>query len=86
MRIIQFRRHLDGYAVRVTDAKDIALLQKQVGFLPLMLVKQILQVGRKKCYNTVSAEFLYRDIKARTLTEWKTEVWGILKYRKYKMK
>jgi hypothetical protein len=86
MRIVQFRRHLDGYAVRVTDARDIAMLQRRRGFIPLMVVKQVLLIGRRKCYNTISAEFLFRGINDTTLTAWKEQVWGILKYRKYKVK
>ena len=82
MRIVQFRRHLDGYAVRVTDARDIARLQGKKGFVPLLVIKQILYTGRQKCYNTISAEFIFRAINDTTLTAWKKQVWGILKYRK----
>ena len=86
MRIVQFRRHLDGYAVRVTDAGDISVLGKQKGFTPLMVVKHVLHSGRRKCYNTISAEFLCRTINSLTLAAWKKKVWGILKYRKYKVR
>lgn len=86
MRIVQFRRHLDGYVVRVTDARDISVLNRRKGFIPLMEVRHVLRPGRRKCYNTISAEFLCRNVGEMTLAAWRKSVWGILKYRKYKTK
>jgi hypothetical protein len=84
MRIVQFRRHLEGYVVRVTDAHDIAILRKQKDFAPLMVVKHVLHKGSRKCYNIVSAEFMVSDTKSKTINTWKKQVWEILKYRKRK--
>ena len=86
MRITQFRRHLDGYVVRVTDAQDIVVLHKHKDFIPLLTVKHIIKSGKKKCYNTLSAEFMFRNPKCVTFSGWKKQVWGILKYRKYKVR
>ena len=86
MRIVQFRRHLEGYVVRVTDARDIAILHKQKNFTPLIIVKHVLHKGQRKCYNIVSAEFMYQGVQRPTLSSWKKQVWEILKYRNSKFK
>jgi hypothetical protein len=86
MRIVQFRRHLATFVVRVTDTRDITVLQAHKDFTPLMVVKHILKSGRKTCYNTISAEFMFQAPDDVTLAAWKKKVWAILKYRNYKVK
>lgn len=86
MRIIQFRRHLGFYVVRVTDSKDIELLTKHKAFSTLMVVKQKPYKNPKGPKTIISAEFFGSNIKVDTLKAWKEYVWSVIKYRKYNRK
>lgn len=85
MRIVQFRRHLTGYAVRVTDSKDIASLSRRKQFVQLMVVKQVSSAGKREKLTVISAEYLCPTPKLE-FDDWKKHVWGILKYRRYRGK
>ena len=81
MRLVQFRRHLDGYSVRVSDLKDIRALRGAEGFKELMTIRERVK-GPKAAYTMLSTEFYCKPHKVSNIDEWKRHIWKLLRYRK----
>jgi hypothetical protein len=84
MRLVQFRRHLDGYCVRVSDAADIATLKSTPGFEELVTIRELSKCGDRTKALLLSCEFYSKPPDVDSMDQWRTWVWGILRYRKRK--
>lgn len=82
IRLVQFRRHLDGFAVRVSDPKDVGVLRRNAAFSEVAVLTEITSGGKRSAPTILSAEYYSNKFAVASLDEWKVLVWGLLKYRK----
>jgi hypothetical protein len=78
MRIVQFRKHLGLFVVRVTDPEDIKVLGNHPQFSLLLCVEEMSKLGDVK---VLSAEYSGEETKGLSFSEWKQKVWSIIKFR-----
>jgi len=79
MRLTQFRRHLDGYSVRVSEKSDIKKLRATKGFEELATVLAR-DKGSSGPYTLLSTEFFCKPAKVNNIETWKAYVWNIIGY------
>lgn len=72
---------MDGFAVRVSDPQDVLLLRSNPAFSEVAELTERVP-GKSKSYKVLSVEFYSKDFDVASIDEWKTIVWGLLKYRK----
>ncbi len=82
MRIVQFRKHLDMFVVRVTDAQDIAILSANPQFKLLLRVEEETVSGPR----ILSVEYIGITDHGVAFEQWSKDVWRLIGIRNEALK